>query len=168
MARAMCHAIALRMNSGAIFWTASGRNKQPILEVLRAYAPNKLRPGQSRPFFLEVGSGHGEHVGHFLRHSLGNTPSIWQPSDCDDTYFQSIEAHCRSAFEEQKTDSIALRPILLDVRADKWTVHHSASGYWGRPNPLFSNADEVTREAHLMQELYSETTSGLFVGISKK
>lgn len=62
------------MNASLVFSEACERNKQPILEALRAVLP-------ARGCVLEIGSGTGQHVVHFARFLPGLD---WQPSDRPD------------------------------------------------------------------------------------
>lgn len=80
------------MRANPIYSPSCGRNRVPILEMLRLYAPKNRRENLSHLFCLEISSGCGEHVGYFASKSFGNEPVIWQPSDVSATYFQSVMA----------------------------------------------------------------------------
>ena len=53
------------------FSTACARNREPILDVLRAHFADRRR-------VLEIGSGTGQHAVHF---AAGLSHLVWQPSD---------------------------------------------------------------------------------------
>lgn len=86
---------------------AALRNREPILEVLRDWLPNK-------GLVLEIAAGTGEHA-LFFAHAL---PGIeWQPTDPDPEARASIDAWRT----EEGTPN--LRPALdLDVMAGEWPV----------------------------------------------
>jgi SAM-dependent methyltransferase len=85
---------------------AAERNKDPILEVLRAELPAQGR-------VLEIASGTGQHVCHFAQ-ALPDL--LWQPTEADETQHAVIAQRIRDG---------ALRnveqPIRLNVLAD-WPV----------------------------------------------
>ncbi len=88
---------------------ATGRNREPILAVLRRVLPDPA-------LVLEVASGTGQHGAFFaseLRHLA------WQPSEPDPEAFASIEgwaAHARSAGARVHP------PLLLDARTHPWPI----------------------------------------------
>lgn len=82
---------------------AAERNRQPILEVLRALLPATGRA-------LEVASGTGQHVAWFAAALPGWS---WQPSDPLDEHLASISAWCAAAPNVQA-------PMRLDVLAPQW------------------------------------------------
>jgi hypothetical protein len=86
---------------------AADRNKQPILDVLLQLLP-------ARGNALEIASGTGQHVAWFAAALRGWT---WQPSDCDDSAFASIEAHVAQAGLTNVRP-----PLRLDVTAPQWPV----------------------------------------------
>lgn len=89
------------------FAPATARNREPILDVLRRFFPQ-------RGTVLEISSGTGEHAVHFAR----NLPGIeWQPSDVDDPALASIAAWCEHEQLANLRD-----PIRIDVLADDWPV----------------------------------------------
>jgi len=84
---------------------AAERNRQPILEVLRALLP-------ATGHALEVASGTGQHVAWFATALPGWT---WQPSDPLDEHLASISAWCTAVPNVQP-------PLRLDVQAPQWPV----------------------------------------------
>lgn len=100
-----------------LYAPATGRNRDPILAVLRRVLP-------AQGLVLEVASGSGEHAAYFARH----LPTIdWQPSDPDPKARASIAAW---AAESGAAGSGAanLRPaLLLDASADTWPLDRADS-----------------------------------------
>ena len=87
------------------FAPAAGRNRGPILQVLRP-----LLDGSR--FVLEVASGTGEHVAHFAAALPGTS---FQPSDPDPAARASIDAWAAQA------GAANIRPALaLDAAAAEW------------------------------------------------
>jgi SAM-dependent methyltransferase len=87
---------------------AAARNRDPILQVLRAHLP---RPGR----VLEIASGTGEHAVWFSR-ALPEV--IWQPTDHDPEALASI-----AAWRAAEGLTNVLPPLLLDTTAaDTWPV----------------------------------------------
>jgi hypothetical protein len=90
-----------------LYFPATARNRQPILEVLKQHLP-------ANGVVLEVASGSGEHVAHFAQ---ACSALIFQPSDPDPVHRASIDAW---------TATLALanvRPALdLDVTAATWQI----------------------------------------------
>lgn len=82
------------------------RNHQPIWAVLQ-----KLLAGKSGDV-LEVGSGTGQHVVHFARHSPGLT---WWPSDLNEQHLKSISAWCAHAELWNVT-----APLRIDLSNPDW------------------------------------------------
>ncbi len=88
-----------------LFYPATERNRNPILEVLKDILPPQ---GQ----VLEIASGSGEHVIHFAT----SFPDItWQPSD--------LETECRDSIQAW-IDHSGLKnihtPLQLDTTAQDW------------------------------------------------
>ncbi|XP_068177359.1 methyltransferase-like 26 [Antennarius striatus] len=81
---------------------AAGRNKEPILAVLQE-SVNTKKPLQA----LEISSGTGQHVACFAQ-ALHNI--VWQPSEFDHQYLDSIEAY-RAHYQLHNVKP----PIHLDV-----------------------------------------------------
>lgn len=84
---------------------AAARNRDPILEVLRAELP---RSGT----VFEVASGTGEHAVHFAR-ALPDL--VWRPSDPDPEALASI-----AAWRAAEGPGNLLEPQALDVCNDAW------------------------------------------------
>ena len=88
------------------------RNKQPILGILLQTLPPSGRA-------LEIASGTGQHVAWF---AAALPQWQWQPSDADDSAFDSVQA---------QVAQLGLRnvaaPVLLDVTAASWlAAQHKA------------------------------------------
>ncbi|PRQ03557.1 hypothetical protein ENSA5_14890 [Enhygromyxa salina] len=86
-------------------YPATGRNREAILAVLREVLP-------SSGTVLEVASGSGQHVAFFA----AAFPSLrWQPSDRDESLFESIRAW---------TEGLAnvAGPTRLDATATPWPI----------------------------------------------
>jgi len=88
------------MNDQRLQSPAAARNRQPILEVLKAVLPDRAR-------VLEVASGSGEHAVHFAGAMPGWT---WQPSDPNPHARGSIEA-----WREHSGLANLREPLALDV-----------------------------------------------------
>jgi hypothetical protein len=89
---------------------AVGRNRDPILAVLRRVLP-------ARGTVLEIASGTGEHAVHF---AAGLPDLTWQPTDCDPDALRSIRAY-RAATQLPNL----LAPIELDASAPTWPIAHA-------------------------------------------
>ncbi len=86
-------------------YQATGRNTEPLLEVLRAELPTAA-------WVLEVGSGSGQHGRAFVEALPGLR---WQPS--------SFEAHERASIDAWADGHPRISKALdLDVRAHPWPV----------------------------------------------
>ncbi|MGE3747810.1 MAG: DUF938 domain-containing protein [Sphingomonadaceae bacterium] len=86
---------------------AALRNREPILEVLRAALPQ-------HGLMLEIASGTGEHVTYFAE----ALPALeWQPSDPQADARSSIEA-----WTEAKALANVRAPLDLDVHDRPWPV----------------------------------------------
>jgi SAM-dependent methyltransferase len=86
---------------------ATARNREPILEVLRAHLPE-------RGLVLEIASGSGEHAVHFA----AALPALtFQPTDPDEAALASIAAHRADAKLENLN-----APLRLDVTEAVWPV----------------------------------------------
>ncbi len=89
------------------FSPACERNREPILEVLRAVFPEAGRA-------LEISAGTGMHAAWFAPRLPGLT---WQPSDIDPEALVSIRA-----WREEVAAPNLLPPIQLDTRDSDWPV----------------------------------------------
>lgn len=82
------------------------RNHQPIWAVLQTFLVGKSGD------VLEVGSGTGQHVVHFARHSPGIT---WWPSDLNEQHLKSISAWRAHA----RLKNVAA-PLRIDLSNPDW------------------------------------------------
>jgi SAM-dependent methyltransferase len=92
-------------------YPATARNREPILEVLRARVPGSAR-------VLELASGSGEHAMHLC----AALPQLdWQPSDPDPECRASIAAWIgHSRLQNVRA------PLAIDVLAGQWGVEARA------------------------------------------
>lgn len=89
---------------------ATARNRDPILDVLRAVLPPS-------GLVLEVASGTGEHAVYFAR----NLPALqWQPSDPSPDALASI-----GAWRDTEGLGNLAAPVLLDAGAEDWPLAHA-------------------------------------------
>lgn len=86
---------------------AAGRNREPILEVLRRVLPEDAR-------VLEIASGSGEHAVFFAR---ALRVASWQPTDADPDALASIDA-----WREHERAERVNAAIVLDVHSERWPV----------------------------------------------
>jgi SAM-dependent methyltransferase len=86
---------------------AAERNKDPILEVLRQVLPE-------RGLVLEIASGTGQHAVHFAN---ALAPLLWQPSDPDPDYRESVAEHVAASGLDNLN-----APIALDARDPHWPI----------------------------------------------
>ena len=87
------------------FSPSAERNKQPILELLRAAVPAQ---GEA----LEIASGTGQHVAWFAKHMpLWN----WQPTDLQQGALYSVEAYV-----DQEGLTNVYAPMVLNVQSESW------------------------------------------------
>jgi SAM-dependent methyltransferase len=89
------------------FAPAAARNREPILDVLRAHLP-------ASGTALEIASGSGEHAVAF---AAAFPTLVWQPSDPDPANRASIAAWIAA----EGTPNL-LPPIDLDATADIWPL----------------------------------------------
>jgi hypothetical protein len=89
---------------------ATGRNRDPILQVLR-----RILPVQGT--VLEIASGTGEHAVFFAAAFPG---LVWQPTDADPQALASIAAW---TVDSGVTNVAA--PLLLDVSASSWSIERA-------------------------------------------
>ena len=87
------------------FSPSAERNKQPILELLRAAVPAH---GEA----LEIASGTGQHVAWFAKHM---PPWIWQPTDLHQGALYSVEAYV-----DQEGLTNVYAPMVLNVQSGSW------------------------------------------------
>ena len=95
-----------------VTWPAAERNRDPILAQLRNILPE-------RGLVLELGSGTGQHTAHFA----SALPTLhFQPSDVDDSHFNSVRAWCAGLPNVQP-------PVLLDACAAQWPIAQAEAVY---------------------------------------
>src|SRR5882757_10233535 len=100
------------MTDDRLFASATLRNRDPILDVLRATLPE-------RGIVLEIASGSGEHVVHFARHLPNLT---FRPSDPSDAALRSIAAWGA----EEGLGNIE-PPLQLDAAETSWPLNSAAA-----------------------------------------
>ena len=100
---------------GRLDAAAFHRNHQPIWEVMQKYLAGKFGD------VLEAGSGTGQHVIYFAKHS----PQItWWPSDLYEEHLKSIEA-----WRAYSTLANVRPPLMIDLTAPTWCAEmQSTSG----------------------------------------
>jgi SAM-dependent methyltransferase len=97
------------------------RNHQPIWQVIEPFLRNKSGN------VLEVGSGTGQHVVHFARHSQHIT---WWPSDFNEAHLKSI-----AAWRAHAQLPNVRAPLRIDLSDPVWCPEmHDGSG----PGPLLA------------------------------
>ena len=96
------------LKSARLDFPATGRNTEPILEVLRGVLPYE-------GIVVEVAAGSGQHVASFSREFPG---LVWQPTDIDSDHCSSIKA-----WSDGRRN--VLSPLVLDVVARKWPVERA-------------------------------------------
>jgi SAM-dependent methyltransferase len=123
---------------------AAGRNREPILAVLREVLP---RDGT----VLEIASGTGEHAVHFARALPG---LLWQPTDRDERAIASIEAHRAAAGLGN-----LLAPVRLDAEQEDWPVKSTDAvvsinmvhiSPWRATEGLMKGAERVLRHGGIL------------------
>lgn len=125
------------------FAPATGRNREPILEVLRRVVP-------SNAYVLEIASGSGEHA-IFLAPRLAIR--CWQPSDVDPDARKSIDAW--REHEGPHLKDIVKPAIRVDVTDPTSWASLSSSA----PNVLFC--------ANMIHIAPFECAVGLFEGAAR-
>jgi SAM-dependent methyltransferase len=102
-------------SDGRLDAAAFHRNHAPIWAVLQQFLASKSGD------VLEAGSGTGQHVVHFARHS---PDIIWWPSDLREAHLRSIAAWCADA------GLANIRPALrIDLSDPAWCpAMHDGSG----------------------------------------
>jgi SAM-dependent methyltransferase len=100
---------------GRLDAAAFHRNHEPIWAVLQKFLAGKSGD------VVEVGSGTGQHVVHFAKHSPG---VIWWPSDLNERHLKSIEAwRLYSALPNIRP------PLRIDLTDPAWCpAMHDGSG----------------------------------------
>ena len=98
------------MSDHRLRYTATDRNRNPILEILRRILPE-------RGLVLEIASGSGEHIVHFAQ---GLPHLTFQPSDPDPRALTSI-----AAWSEHERAKNVLAPLLIDAGAAQWPVERA-------------------------------------------
>lgn len=86
---------------------ACERNKEPLLNVLKKHIPPHAK-------ILEIASGTGQHAEFFTSKM---TEWIWQPSDIDETYLNSIEG-----YRADGNRNNFLGPLKLSTLDDTWDI----------------------------------------------
>ncbi len=132
------------MHPAARSAAAAGRNREPILGVLRDILP---RPG----LVLEIASGTGEHAVWFSSALPGQT---WQPTDLDAEALRSI-----AAWREMAGPPNLLPPLWLDASADTWPVARADTvvainmvhiAPWTATEGLIAGAERVLTQGGLL------------------
>ena len=100
---------------GRLDAAAFHRNHAPIWAVLEKFLADKSG------HVVEVGSGTGQHVVHFARHTPG---IVWWPSDLNENHLRSIEAwRAHSALPNIRS------PLRIDLGDPAWCpAMHDGSG----------------------------------------
>ena len=100
---------------GRLDAAAFHRNHEPIWAVLQKFLAGKSGD------VVEVGSGTGQHVVHFAKHTPG---IIWWPSDLNENHLKSIEAwRAYSALPNIRA------PLRIDLTDPAWcSAMHDGSG----------------------------------------
>jgi hypothetical protein len=130
------------MNDARRFAPATGRNRDPILEVLRRVVPSNVD-------VLEIASGSGEHAVFFATRLPIRT---WQPSDVDEESRKSIDAWRE---HEDLSPDVVKPAVRIDVRErDLWKLSSSPS-----PSVLFC--------ANMIHIAPFECCVGLFEGAAR-
>ncbi len=93
------------MTDNRLRYTATERNRDPILEMLRPILP-------AQGLVLEIASGSGEHIVHFAQALRGLQ---FQPSDPDLKALDSI-----AAWAKHESVTNVLPPALIDASTDAW------------------------------------------------
>jgi SAM-dependent methyltransferase len=93
-------------SDGRLDAAAFHRNHEPIWAVLEKFLAGKSGD------VVEVGSGTGQHVAHFARHTPG---IVWWPSDLNENHLKSIEAwRAHSALSNIRP------PLRIDLTDPDW------------------------------------------------
>lgn len=123
---------------------ATGRNREPILEVLRRVLP-------ARGLVLEIASGTGQHVTHF---AAALPELVWQPSDPDAEARASIAAWTAHAGLAN-----VRAPLELDVERTPWGIDAAQAllcinmihiSPWSATQALFAGAERLLGSAGVL------------------
>ncbi len=123
---------------------AAGRNREPILGVLRDLLP---RPA----LVLEIASGTGEHAVWFGQALPDLT---WQPTDRDEEALSSI-----AAWRDLAGLPNVLPPLRLDASADTWPIAEADAivsinmvhiAPWGATQGLIAGAGRVLTQGGML------------------
>lgn len=90
-----------------LFFPATERNREPILDVLKTIMPEQGH-------VLELASGSGEHIIHFADYFKKLT---WQPSDLEENALKSIQS-----WIQHKELSNVRPPLKLNTTEPKWPL----------------------------------------------
>ena len=91
-----------------LFYPATSRNRNAILNVLKEYLP---KVGTA----LEIASGSGQHITYFA----DKMKSLkWQPSEYDVLLQPSIIAWIKAC----NLQKIVKSPLIIDTRMEKWPI----------------------------------------------
>ncbi|KAK8731412.1 hypothetical protein OTU49_007594, partial [Cherax quadricarinatus] len=97
----------LTMSQSKIVVEAAERNKEPILKVLEDVIPEKFGAGSPSLSALEISSGSGQHVVYFAE-KFKNI--MWQPSDIDEKYIESIKGF----IADENLENVK-SPLVIDI-----------------------------------------------------
>lgn len=125
------------MGDNRLFSAAAARNREPILDVLRAVLPE-------RGLVLEVASGSGEHIVHFAAEL---TKLTFAPSDPSPKARESVVAWIASAGVGN-----VQAPLALDAARAPWPIERADAvicinmvhiSPWAATVGLFDNAGAI-------------------------
>ncbi len=125
------------MTDKRLFAPAAARNREPVLDVLRAVLPE-------RGLVLEIASGSGEHCVHFAAHLPKLT---FAPSDPSPKARESVAAW----IAETRLKNI-LAPLALDAASTPWPIKQADAviclnmihiSPWAATEGLFHNAAAI-------------------------
>lgn len=136
------------MSEAKVAVKAAENNKDAIFKVLEKVLPEKFGNDASLSA-LEISSGSGQHVVYFAERF---PKVVWQPSDIDERYLESIKAYVT----ESKLENVKL-PVTVDVTKDisEW------------PEPLGANPVDVLLNINMVHITPWACTEGLFAAAAK-
>lgn len=136
------------MSEAKVVVKAAENNKDAIFKVLEKVLPEKFGNDASLSA-LEISSGSGQHVVYFAERF---PKVVWQPSDIDERYLESIKAY----ITESKLENVKL-PVTVDVTKDisEW------------PEPLGANPVDVLLNINMVHITPWACTEGLFAAAAK-